>query len=104
MVMLVTMVVEVVVLVGMLMVMLVGMVVGVAVGDAVVGMLMGVGMGMAVVVATQVIMVQMHSIRSFRHFFLDYTPKRAACQFPVIPAGRILPGGTDNLRAWCPPG
>ena len=57
----VAMVMQMLMIVGMGMVVLMGMIVGVGMGNTVVGVLMGVSMGMfMVVMATNVIVIQMH--------------------------------------------
>ena len=66
-----TLTVQVIVLVGMLMVMLVSMLVGMGMGHTVMGMLVSVGVVMFVCMGAmaQMIVMQMHSHRSFAFFF-----------------------------------
>lgn len=66
-----TLTVQMIVLVGMLMVMRMGMLVGMGMGHTVMGMLMGVGVVMFVGMGAmaQMIVMQMHSHRSFAFFF-----------------------------------
>jgi len=73
----VAVVVQMLVAMGMLVGMLVLVRVGMGMGNTVVGVLVGMFMGVGMVAATHMIVVNMHSVRSFAVFFY-YTKNNAS--------------------------
>ena len=81
-----TLVVQMVMLMGMAVIVLVDMIVGMGMGHTVVGVLVGMGVGMFVVVAvaTNMIVIKMHSNTPLG-FFFSYIRKQMCCQ--TLPRG-----------------